>query len=47
MKQALIRSQFSCTYKDDYMGSKDKQKNINWAPKPLHALHMEKDLSGN
>lgn len=45
MKQALIRSQFSCTYKDDYMGSKDKQKHINWAPKLLHALHVEKDLS--
>nr|XP_015008095.2 PCNA-interacting partner isoform X1 [Macaca mulatta] len=45
MKQTLIRSQFACTYKDDYMISKDNWNNVNLAPKPLCVLHMENDLS--
>lgn len=47
MKQTLIRSQFACTYKDDYMISKDNWNNVNLASKPLCVLHMENDLSGN
>ncbi|XP_023573255.1 PCNA-interacting partner [Octodon degus] len=39
MKQTLIRSQFSCTYKDDCLISKDKQNNIKSAVKPLCVLH--------
>ncbi|XP_048213110.1 PCNA-interacting partner isoform X2 [Perognathus longimembris pacificus] len=45
MKQPLIRSQFACTYKDDYMISKDKWNNTNSASKPLCALQEENDLS--
>ncbi|XP_009246436.3 PCNA-interacting partner isoform X3 [Pongo abelii] len=45
MKQTLIRSQFACTYKDDYMISKDNWNNVNLASKPLCVLHMENDLS--
>ncbi|KAM6153262.1 PCNA-interacting partner isoform 2-T2 [Erethizon dorsatum] len=40
MKQTLIRSQFSCTYKDDGMISRDKRNNINSC-----VLHVENDLS--
>lgn len=45
MKQSLIRSQFACTYKDDFLISKDKW-NITSASKPLCVLNMENDLSG-
>ncbi|XP_011760047.2 PCNA-interacting partner isoform X1 [Macaca nemestrina] len=45
MKQTLIRSQFACTYKDDYMLSKDNWNNVNLASKPLCVLHMENDFS--
>uniref|UniRef100_A0A8C5UUK2 PCNA-interacting partner n=1 Tax=Microcebus murinus TaxID=30608 RepID=A0A8C5UUK2_MICMU len=45
MKQTLIRSQFACTYKDDYMISKDDWNNVNSASKPLYVLHMENALS--
>ncbi|XP_021114067.1 PCNA-interacting partner isoform X2 [Heterocephalus glaber] len=45
MKQTLIRSQFSCTYKDDCMISKDKWNNFNSESKPSYVLHMENDLS--
>nr|XP_011760047.1 PCNA-interacting partner isoform X1 [Macaca nemestrina] len=45
MKQTLIRSQFACTYKDDYIISKDNWNNVNLASKPLCVLHMENDLS--
>ncbi|KAM5289368.1 PCNA-interacting partner isoform 12-T12 [Ctenodactylus gundi] len=45
MKQTLIRSQFSCTYKDDYVINKDKGNYINSASKPLAILHMGNDLS--
>uniref|UniRef100_A0A2I2YQ07 PCNA-interacting partner n=1 Tax=Gorilla gorilla gorilla TaxID=9595 RepID=A0A2I2YQ07_GORGO len=45
MKQTLIRSQFACTYKDDYMISKDNWNNVNLASKPLCVLYMENDLS--
>ncbi|EHH21117.1 hypothetical protein EGK_04113 [Macaca mulatta] len=45
MKQTLIRSQFACTYKDDYMISKDNWNNVNLASKPLCVLHMENDLT--
>ncbi|XP_012873479.1 PREDICTED: PCNA-interacting partner isoform X1 [Dipodomys ordii] len=44
MKQPLIRSQFACTYKDDYTISKDKWNNASSASKPLRALHEENDL---
>ncbi|XP_057598660.1 PCNA-interacting partner isoform X2 [Hippopotamus amphibius kiboko] len=37
MKQTLVRSQFACTYKDDFMINKDK-----WN---MRVLHMENDLS--
>uniref|UniRef100_A0A8D2B5W2 PCNA-interacting partner n=1 Tax=Sciurus vulgaris TaxID=55149 RepID=A0A8D2B5W2_SCIVU len=45
MKQTLIRSQFACTYKDDYIISKDKWSNMNSASKPLYFLHMENNLA--
>ncbi|XP_005374622.1 PREDICTED: PCNA-interacting partner isoform X2 [Chinchilla lanigera] len=45
MKQTLIRSQFSCTYKDDCMIIKDKRNNVNLTSKPLCVLHMENNLS--
>uniref|UniRef100_A0A2K6NBP6 PCNA-interacting partner n=1 Tax=Rhinopithecus roxellana TaxID=61622 RepID=A0A2K6NBP6_RHIRO len=45
LKQTLIRSQFACTYKDDYIISKDNWNNVNLASKPLCVLHMENDLS--
>ncbi|KAM7115631.1 PCNA-interacting partner isoform 2-T5 [Molossus nigricans] len=44
MKQTLIRSQFSCTYKDDCLISKNTWNNVNSASKPLCVLHMENDL---
>ncbi|KAM8935087.1 PCNA-interacting partner isoform 4-T4 [Lycaon pictus] len=46
MKQTLIRSQFTCTYKDDCTISKDKWNDINSASKPLSILHVENDFSG-
>ncbi|XP_015423082.1 PREDICTED: PCNA-interacting partner isoform X1 [Myotis davidii] len=46
MKQTLIRSQFSCTYKDDCMISRNTWNNVDSASKPLNVLHMENDLSG-
>ncbi|XP_016078706.1 PREDICTED: PCNA-interacting partner isoform X1 [Miniopterus natalensis] len=45
MKQTLIRSQFSCTYKDDCLISRNTWNNVNSASKPLYVLHMENDLS--
>ncbi|KAM4839649.1 PCNA-interacting partner isoform X1 [Urocitellus parryii] len=45
MTQTLIRSQFACTYKDDYMISKDKWNNMNSASEPLCVLHMENNLA--
>ncbi|KAM4883207.1 PCNA-interacting partner [Thomomys bottae] len=45
MKQPLIRSQFACTYKDDYMISKDEWNNTHSASKPLCALQEENNLS--
>ncbi|XP_004418085.1 PREDICTED: PCNA-interacting partner [Ceratotherium simum simum] len=45
MKQTLIRSQFACTYKDDWVISKDKWNRIHSASEPLCVLHMENDLS--
>ncbi|XP_058424533.1 PCNA-interacting partner isoform X1 [Diceros bicornis minor] len=45
MKQTLIRSQFACTYKDDWVISKDKWNHIHSASEPLCVLHMENDLS--
>ncbi|XP_041594994.1 PCNA-interacting partner isoform X4 [Vulpes lagopus] len=45
MKQTLIRSQFTCTYKEDCTISKDKWNDINSASKPLSILHVENDLS--
>ncbi|KAM8935100.1 PCNA-interacting partner isoform 17-T17 [Lycaon pictus] len=45
MKQTLIRSQFTCTYKDDCTISKDKWNDINSASKPLSILHVENDFS--
>ncbi|XP_036026015.1 PCNA-interacting partner isoform X3 [Onychomys torridus] len=44
MRQTLIRSQFACTYKDDYMTSKNRW-NVNLPSKPLHALHLENDIA--
>ncbi|XP_035306522.1 PCNA-interacting partner isoform X2 [Cricetulus griseus] len=44
MRQTLIRSQFACTYKDDYIMSKNKW-NVNLSSKPLHVLHLENDVS--
>ncbi|XP_036107770.1 PCNA-interacting partner isoform X5 [Molossus molossus] len=44
MKQTSIRSQFSCTYKDDCLISKNTWNNVNSASKPLCVLHMENDL---
>ncbi|XP_036156965.1 PCNA-interacting partner isoform X5 [Myotis myotis] len=46
MKQTLIRSQFSCTYKDDCLISRNTWNNVDSASKPLNVLHMENDLSG-
>lgn len=45
MTQTLIRSQFACTYKDDYMISKDKWNNMISSSKPLCVLHMENNLA--
>ncbi|KAM8778637.1 PCNA-interacting partner isoform 1-T1 [Rhynchonycteris naso] len=45
MKQVLIRSQFSCTYKDDCLISRNTWSNVHSASKPLCVLHMEKELS--
>ncbi|XP_045443546.1 PCNA-interacting partner isoform X3 [Pipistrellus kuhlii] len=45
MKQTLIRSQFSCTYKDDCLISRNTWNNVDSASKPLNVLHMENDLS--
>ncbi|XP_006914603.1 PCNA-interacting partner isoform X1 [Pteropus alecto] len=45
MKQTLIRSQFSCTYKDDCLTSRNTWNNVNSASKPLCVPHMENDLS--
>ncbi|XP_049482123.1 PCNA-interacting partner isoform X4 [Panthera uncia] len=45
MKQTLIRSQFACTYKEDWIISKDKWNDVNSASEPLYVLHMENDLS--
>lgn len=44
MRQTLIRSQFACTYKDDYMTSKSRC-NVNSPSKPLRALHLENDIA--
>ncbi|XP_021482593.1 PCNA-interacting partner isoform X1 [Meriones unguiculatus] len=44
MRQTLIRSQFACTYKDDYIMSKNKW-NINLSSKPLCASHLENEVS--
>ncbi|XP_037052753.1 PCNA-interacting partner isoform X2 [Peromyscus leucopus] len=44
MRQTLIRSQFACTYKDDYMTSKSRC-NGNSPAKPLRALHLENDIA--
>ncbi|XP_066212616.1 PCNA-interacting partner [Saccopteryx leptura] len=45
MKQVLIRSQFSCTYKDDCLISRNTWSNVHSASKPLCVLHMENELS--
>ncbi|XP_036924310.1 PCNA-interacting partner [Sturnira hondurensis] len=45
MKQTLIRSQFSCTYKDDGLISRNAWTNVTSASKPSPVLHMESDLS--
>ncbi|XP_045682610.1 PCNA-interacting partner [Phyllostomus hastatus] len=45
MKQTLIRSQFSCTYKDDGLISRNTWNNVNSTSKPSRVLHMENDLS--
>ncbi|XP_054974295.1 PCNA-interacting partner isoform X9 [Sorex araneus] len=45
MRQTLIRSQFACTYKDDYMINKNKQNNVDSASEPSNVLHMKNDLS--
>ncbi|KAG8514071.1 PCNA-interacting partner [Galemys pyrenaicus] len=45
MKQSLIRSQFACTYKDDFMINKDKWDNVNSTSNLVRVLHMENDLS--
>ncbi|XP_032974502.1 PCNA-interacting partner isoform X1 [Rhinolophus ferrumequinum] len=45
MKQTLIRSQFSCTYKDDCLISRNTWNNVNSASKPLCVPHMENDCS--
>lgn len=44
MRQTLIRSQFACTYKDDYITNKNKW-DANSSSKPLSALHLENDVS--
>ncbi|XP_066109231.1 PCNA-interacting partner [Saccopteryx bilineata] len=44
-KQVLIRSQFSCTYKDDCLISRNTWSNVHSASKPLCVLHMENELS--
>ncbi|KAM5335236.1 PCNA-interacting partner isoform 2-T2 [Glossophaga mutica] len=44
-KQTLIRSQFSCTYKDDCLMSRNIWSNVSPASKPSHVLHMENGLS--
>ncbi|XP_052020980.1 PCNA-interacting partner isoform X2 [Apodemus sylvaticus] len=44
MRQTLIRSQFACTYKDDYIMSKKKW-DVNSSFKPLSAPHLENDVS--
>ncbi|XP_050995731.1 PCNA-interacting partner [Acomys russatus] len=44
MRQTLIRSQFACTYKDDYLMSKNKW-DVHLSSKPLCALHLENDAS--
>lgn len=46
MRQALIRSQFACTYKDDCAVGKNGW-NGDLSAKPSHALHLENDVSGN
>ncbi|XP_019507413.1 PREDICTED: PCNA-interacting partner [Hipposideros armiger] len=46
MKQTLIRSQFSCTYKDDCLISRNPWNNVNSASKPLCVPHKESDHSG-
>nr|XP_045009167.1 PCNA-interacting partner isoform X2 [Jaculus jaculus] len=43
MKQTLIRSQFACTYKDDYMTNKDKW-SVNSASKSSCLFPLEHDL---
>lgn len=45
MRQALIRSQFACTYKDDYMINKNKWNNVDSASEAMSTLHMKNDLS--
>ncbi|XP_010629656.1 PCNA-interacting partner isoform X3 [Fukomys damarensis] len=45
MKQTLIRSQFSCTYKDDCMISKDKWNDTDSESEPPRVLHLRNDLS--
>ncbi|XP_004675807.1 PREDICTED: PCNA-interacting partner [Condylura cristata] len=45
MKQSLIRSQFACTYKDDFIINKDKSHNANSSSNLVHVLPMENDLS--
>nr|KAF6496904.1 PARP1 binding protein [Rousettus aegyptiacus] len=45
MKQTLIRSQFSCTYKDECLTSRNTWNNVNIASKPLCVPHMENGLS--
>ncbi|XP_073940350.1 PCNA-interacting partner isoform X2 [Castor canadensis] len=47
MKQSLIRSQFACTYKDDYMISKDNWKYIDSTSNPPCVLRVENGLSGS
>ncbi|XP_037377165.1 PCNA-interacting partner-like [Talpa occidentalis] len=45
MKQSLIRSQFACTYKDDFMINKDKWDYVDSTSNCVRVLHMENDLS--
>ncbi|XP_057613566.1 PCNA-interacting partner [Chionomys nivalis] len=45
MRQTLIRSQFACTYKDDWTMGKNRW-NGNLSSKPSHAPCLENDVSG-
>ncbi|XP_007503388.1 PCNA-interacting partner isoform X3 [Monodelphis domestica] len=46
MKQTLIRSQFACTYKDDFMSSHDRCNDRNHSPEePVCILRLQNDIT--